>query len=186
MTAGEPSRYVAFLRGINVGGHTVKMPRLRALFVAMGFDMVESFIASGNVIFRSATGDGATIEATIEAALHDALGYAVPTHVRNAAHVHAIAHYDAFPGHDWADTDSQYVVFLRDEPSASVRRAVRGLESELDRLHVHGRELYWLCRTRLTESPLQAGALAKVLGEPGTSRNMNTVRRLAAKYAAGG
>ena len=57
-------RYVAFLRAINVGGHTVKMDRLRALFAELGHGGVETFIASGNVIFEAAGG-----EAALEAAL---------------------------------------------------------------------------------------------------------------------
>jgi len=47
------TRYIAFLRAINVGGHTVKMEHLRGIFESMGFSNVETFIASGNVIFAS-------------------------------------------------------------------------------------------------------------------------------------
>ena len=46
-------KFVAFLRAINVGGHLVKMDELRGLFEALGFSNVETFIASGNVIFDS-------------------------------------------------------------------------------------------------------------------------------------
>ena len=73
--AGAP-RYVAFLRAINVGGHTVKMDALRAHLAALGFADVQTFIASGNVLF-TAPGDPAALEAQIEAhlaatfALHD-------------------------------------------------------------------------------------------------------------------
>jgi len=51
-------RYVALLRGINLGGHTVKMDRLKKLFEELGLKNVETFIASGNVIFESAHGPG--------------------------------------------------------------------------------------------------------------------------------
>jgi uncharacterized protein (DUF1697 family) len=47
------SRFIAFLRAINVGGHTVKMDDLRQLFEALGFSGVETFIASGNVVFET-------------------------------------------------------------------------------------------------------------------------------------
>ena len=45
-------RYITFLRAINVGGHTVKMDRLREIFESLGFANVETFIASGNVVFE--------------------------------------------------------------------------------------------------------------------------------------
>jgi uncharacterized protein (DUF1697 family) len=56
------SRYIAFLRAINVGGHTVKMDILRQQFEALGFSNVETFIASGNVIFETMAKNGRTLE----------------------------------------------------------------------------------------------------------------------------
>ena len=70
-------KYVAFLRAINVGGHTVKMDHLRNLFESMGFANVETFIASGNVIFDSKTKSTAALEMEIENQLQAALGYEV-------------------------------------------------------------------------------------------------------------
>ena len=67
-------KYVAFLRAINVGGHTVKMEHLRILFEELGFENVETFIASGNVIFDSKTKSTKTLETKIEKHLRQALG----------------------------------------------------------------------------------------------------------------
>src|SRR5918993_4656593 len=75
-------KYVAFLRAINVGGHIVKMDLLRSLFESMGFANVETFIASGNVIFDSKTKSTAALEKKIEKQLHAALGYEVKTFLR--------------------------------------------------------------------------------------------------------
>ena len=61
-------RYVAFLRAINVGGHVVKMDRLRRIFESMRFRNVETFIASGNVIFEAA-GNADVLERRIEKGL---------------------------------------------------------------------------------------------------------------------
>ncbi|MBK7317116.1 MAG: DUF1697 domain-containing protein [Anaerolineales bacterium] len=68
------TRYFTFLRAINVGGHTVKMDVLRQLFESLGFSNVETFIASGNVIFEAKTADGKSLEKKIEKALKEALG----------------------------------------------------------------------------------------------------------------
>ena len=76
-------RYFALLRGINVGGHRVKMDRLRELVEALGFEHVETFIASGNVIFSSASRDVHTMEERIARQLQEALGYEVPTLIRS-------------------------------------------------------------------------------------------------------
>jgi hypothetical protein len=98
-------RHIAFLRAINVGGRIVKMDRLRALFSDMGFTGVETFIASGNVIFESRAG-AAALEKRIQQQLERALGYAVVTFVRSPAEVARVARLEPFskadlgaPGH---------------------------------------------------------------------------------------
>src|SRR3977135_1307431 len=89
-------KYVAFLRAINVGGHTVKMDYLRGLFEAMGFSNVETFIASGNVIFDSKSKTAKALETKIERALEDNLGYKVTTFIRSVAELAAVARYKPF------------------------------------------------------------------------------------------
>ena len=89
-------RYIAFLRAINVGGNNiVKMDRLRKFFEGEGFTNVETFIASGNVIFDGAGRTGG-LERAIEAMLKNALGYEVSTFVRTDAELRALAAHDAF------------------------------------------------------------------------------------------
>ena len=90
-------RYIAFLRAINVGGHTVKMDRLRQHFESLGFANVETFIASGNVVFETTAMDTAALETRIAAALHAALGYEVATFIRTEAELSGIAEYQPFP-----------------------------------------------------------------------------------------
>jgi uncharacterized protein (DUF1697 family) len=75
-----------------------------------------------------------------------------------------------------------YVGFLRESPSASARNQVRELTTAKDVLAVHGRELYWRCAVPSMESIISGAVLEKVLGQPATLRNVNTIRRLAAKY----
>ena len=90
-------RLIAFLRAINVGGHTVKMDYLRQLFESMGFTGIETFIASGNVIFTSQAADNpANLERAIESGLRLALGYEVATFIRTEAELAAIAAYSPF------------------------------------------------------------------------------------------
>ncbi len=72
-------RYVAFLRAINVGGHTVKMDYLRQVFESFGLSGVETFIASGNVVFEAPTADARALDEQIGQGLREALGYDVAT-----------------------------------------------------------------------------------------------------------
>ena len=88
------TRYIAFLRAINVGGHVVKMDALRGLFESLGFSNVETFIASGNVLFE--TNLNGNLEKKIESKLREALGYDVATFIRTDAELKAIANYKAF------------------------------------------------------------------------------------------
>jgi uncharacterized protein (DUF1697 family) len=91
-------RYIALLRGINVGGHQVKMDALRDHFAALGLANVGSYIQSGNIFFESDETDRAALRARIEAYLHDALGYAVPTCLRTVDEFASILARDPFAG----------------------------------------------------------------------------------------
>ena len=153
-------RLIAFLRAINVGGHTVTMERLRKEFEALGLKDVETFIASGNVIFTSRSADLAALEKKIEARLRASLGYEVATFVRTDAEVAAVAGYQPF----------------------AAARAVMTFKTETDDFRVKGREVYWLRKTRHSDSPFKYVSLEKKLKIRATFRGINTVARLAAKH----
>ena len=174
-------RHIAFLRGINVGGHRVKMDELRGLFEGLGFSSVSTFIASGNVVFESPDEDSAGLERQIEGHLEKELGYEVVTFIRSMAKLEVIAALEPFGA---ADPDhSMYVVFLHAPPDDEARRGLGDLRSAFDDFHVEGREIYWLCRGKLTESPAFDGGFAKAMGAtPTTMRKITTPRRMVAKY----
>lgn len=176
------TRYVAFLRAINVGGHTVKMDVLRSLFAELGFSQVATFIASGNVIFESRAADAQVLEEQIAQRLERALGYAVATFVRSAAELAAIARYEPFTPAERAGA-TLLIAFLPHPPDVQASQRVLALRTEIDDLHLYGREVYWLCRTRMSESVLSGAVLEKALALPATMRNSTTVYKLAARYA---
>lgn len=171
-------RYIAFLRAINVGGRVVKMDRLRKLFETMGFTGVETFIASGNVIFDSPSTDAAALEAGIEDSLRRAFGYEVGVFLRTAGEVKAAAAHGPF---DRADGCTVYVVFLKSRADKALTRKVLALQTGADEFHVRKREIYWMSRGSISKSPA-AVPFAKAFGALGTMRNITTVRKLAAKY----
>jgi uncharacterized protein (DUF1697 family) len=176
-------KYIAFLRAINVGGRVVKMDRLRALFEELNFTNVESFIASGNIIFDATAKNAATLETKIEAHLKSSLGYEVATCLRSPAEVAAAAANDPFNGeaaqHEKA---TLFVGFLKHAPEAAAVEKLMTRQTPTDAFHVAGREVYWLCRIPVNESKIANAMFEKVLGVPATFRNVTTVGKLAAKY----
>ena len=185
-------KYVAFLRAINVGGHTVKMDQLRSLFVGLGFSNVETFIASGNVIFDSNSKDKKAAEAKrvqkieqkIEKHLQAALNYEVATFVRAVSQLAAIAEHKAFSETQMAPPGSRvYIGFLADAPSAAVTNKLLSCATKVDDFHVHDREVYWLIRCGFSDSEFSGARLEKTLGMRVTVRNSTTIKKLAAKYS---
>ena|ERR1700730_171606 len=176
-------KYVAFLRAINVGGHTVKMDHLRLLFEGLGFSNVETFIASGNVIFNSTSKSTKALEKKIERCLHETLGYEVATFIRSTAELETIARYKPFRASELtAEGCVIYVGFLPDTPSDEAKQKLMSLSTKVDDFHVSGREVYWLCRTSFSESPFSGARLEKTFGMKATFRNSTPVRKIAAKY----
>jgi uncharacterized protein (DUF1697 family) len=178
-------RYIALLRAINVGGHTVKMDALKRHFEALGYTNVETFIASGNVIFDAPARKAGPLETTIEAALKAALGYEVVTFIRTPAELAAAAAHKAFADYDPAADDIMYVSFIKSPLDAAGLRALDGLKNPIDDFHHNAREIYWLRRRRVGESVFSGAQLERAIRGPATARNMTTVAKLAAKYPPG-
>ncbi len=176
------SRYVALLRAINVGGHVVKMDRLRTLFQELGFTDVETLIASGNVLFSSSARNAPALEEKIERQLQAALGYEVTTFIRTPGEMQAVAGFDPFPGLV-EEGHTLSVAFLKEHPGKPVVERLHGMRTDYDELRVHGRELYWLARGRSSDSTVWRTPMEKILGGPATSRNVTTVRKLAGKLS---
>lgn len=178
------TRYVAFLRAINVGGHVVKMDALRAHFESLRLSKVETFIASGNVIFESPTRDGASLEAEIEQRLRKKLGYEVATFLRTPSELAAVVAQQPFGAADPLDAGHALSVgFVKSAPDAGAHTKLQSHASDVDDFRIVGREVFWLCRVRISDSKFTGARLEKMLGSPVTFRNVTTVRKLAAKYA---
>jgi len=177
-------RYVAFLRGMNLGGRRIKNEQLRAEFEALGLSEVACFRASGNVVFASDEKNEAALSARIEDGLGEALGYDVPVYLRDEEELHAVAAQRPFaPATLRASRGKIQVVFLPAAPKAAARKRVLLLSTSEDRLDIDGRQLYWLPKGGLSESELDLDAVAAALG-PITIRTMGTVEQIAAKYLA--
>jgi uncharacterized protein (DUF1697 family) len=176
-------KYVAFLRAINVGGHTVKMDTLRGFFETLGFSNVETFIASGNVIFDATSESVKSLENRIETELYKSLGYKVTTFIRSTSEVAEIVQANPFPAPELdVQSPGLYIAFLADNPSDEAKQKLLAFATELDQFYVNGREIYWLCHTRMSDSAFSGALLEKTLGMQATLRNVTTLIKIASKY----
>ena len=177
-------RYIAFLRAINVGGrHAVKMDFLRRLFESLGFSNVETFIASGNVVFEAPSKNAQALEREIENGLREALGYEVATFIRTAAELAAVASYKPFSQSELDGAATLNIAFLADGLDDKSSQKLTALRTDIDDFHVHGREIYWLCRKSQSGSKISNAVLEKAVGQKSTLRGANTVKKMAAKYS---
>ena len=177
-------RYVAFLRALNVSGRVLRMDELRKIFVSAGFADVESFLASGNVVFSSKGTKGLDpgIEARLAKVLSASLSFEVPVFVRTVEELALIAAHRPFPERAVAAAPTFLVGFLSKTLDAEHVARLSELESAEDRFHARGRDFWWLSRHRQSDPAITGRALEKALGQPTTLRGINTILRMAARF----
>lgn len=170
-----PERTVALLRGINLGKRRVTNARLAELFELAGCRGVSTFRAAGNVLFDAGPGVG-----RIRAALEEGLGYEVAVYLRSATEMNRIATAPPFPDVEVAKPASLLVTFFDGVVPAGVEAA----SNEVDVLRADGRELYWLAGNGVAGTTLDWRPIEQLLPDPGTNRNITTVRALATRVSA--
>jgi len=173
------TKYIAFLRAINVGGHIVKMDRLRGLFESLGFSNVETFIASGNVIFETKEKSVSKLEKKIAAYLQKELGYEVDTFMRTMQELAGIGKHCPFEPKK--KDDNVYVAFLRAPLSAEKKSTLMAVKNKFNDFAALGSEIYWL-RLNKDDSIFLKSSLEKILKISTTVRNLSTVKNIIEKY----
>jgi uncharacterized protein (DUF1697 family) len=186
------SAFVAFLRGMNLGGRRITNEELREHFERLGFASVATFRASGNVVFEHGNGGSEAdkqreqLEGQIEKGLAGALGYEVPTFVRSADELCKIASEQPFPA---AAVDRSrgklQISLLAREPSERERAKVLSMATDEDALAFGPRELYWLPSGGISDSELDTDAIAGLLGSS-TMRTKGTIEAIAARFFRAG
>lgn len=179
-----PSRHVALLRGINVGGHNrVPMATLRELFVDAGAAAVTTYIQSGNVVFEAPAKRAGPIATQVRAAIARELGLEIPLVVRSAKAIAGVAR-----AHPFAElvAEPKYlmVAFLDATPSAAKVAGLDPTRSSVDRFEVRGPDVYLAFPNGSGRSKLDPAWLDRSLGVVSTWRNWLTVQKLAALSGA--
>lgn len=174
-------RYFAFLRAINVGGHTVTNAELLKIFAAAGVKRAETFIASGNVTFES-KGAAPALTKKLEVQLEKSLGYEVRTFLRTEKELAAIAEVRPFTAARHKSAKAFVVGFLEAPVTAAQKKIIAGFANPNDEFHAEGGEVYWLAQLGQSASPFFKVPFEKRIGAAATWRNMNTCQRLLTKY----
>ncbi len=119
---GMKEKYVAFLRGINVGGHRqVPMADLRNELAKLGFENITTVLNSGNIIFDTKVGDLKSIERTISAHLETYFNFPVPTIVRKAGTIYGLFHSNPFKNVKLTEDIRWYVSFLKSDTNTDMK-----------------------------------------------------------------
>ncbi|MGE7624902.1 DUF1697 domain-containing protein [Viridibacillus sp. NPDC096237] len=174
--------YIAFLRGINVGGHNkIKMAELKQMFEAMGFTRVETYIQSGNVLFESSEKEQ-FIRKYIEHRIEAVFGYAINVVLRTSTDLEQITKKSRFSKEAISNAEvsskgeSQYVALLLENPSTEAIERLSSFRIENEDFLIEGREIYLLFSNSIRNSKL-ANNLQK-LNVPATVRNWKTMNKL--------
>jgi uncharacterized protein (DUF1697 family) len=173
------TRFVAFLRAVNLGRRRVDMATAKKALEEIGLDEVASYVNSGNLIFTAA-GKAADHEVAIRARLEEQFGFEVTTFVRTAAQVRKLATEKPFgpiaPGH------THFVLLPLIAPTAKERKAIEAMSNDHDEVVVRAGDVHWLIRSRSTETTLGPKQWKDVLpGNPTTARNTTMLAKLIEK-----
>ncbi len=171
-------KYIALLRGINVGGNNrVEMARLKTLFESLGLTDVKTYINSGNVIFSTSKKDTMKLCSEIEKAIEKEFGFSVPTIVKSAEQLKVIA--EAIPSGAKNDGDMKCdVLFLWDEVNSPDVLNDLDVREGTDVVKYVPGALIWSVK----RSDINKSKLLKIVGTPFykkvTIRNCNTTRKI--------
>lgn len=173
-------RYVAFLRGINVGGSkTIKMHDLKEAFASIGFPDAKTILASGNVLFGAADADPRSLQARIEAGLARALGHEASVVVRGLDELRALADADPFVQVKTTPETRRYVTFLKQPAQRAARMRSTSPDGAFAIVRATPREVcssLELSPGRQTTELMSY--LEKELGSDVTTRNWNTIEKI--------
>ena len=170
---------ISMLRGVNVGGHNkIKMDALRALYTSLKLRDAQTYVQSGNVIFRTDERDIARLTKRIEDGIERKFGFRPDVILRTAAEMRDVVARNPFAKRRGIEPGKLLVTFLASDPPAEVREKVRQIKCDPEELRIEGRELYIYFPNGMGRSKLSTAKLEKTMSTPGTGRNWNSVTKM--------
>jgi uncharacterized protein (DUF1697 family) len=170
---------ISLLRGVNVGGHNkIKMEELRELYDSLGLRHAQTFIQSGNVVFRTDARDFTRLSKRIADAIEQRFAFRPGVILRTAADLRGVIAANPFASRRDLDPSRLLVYFLASEPPADARERLMRIETAPEELRMEGRELYIYYPNGMARPKVPWTFIEKTLQTSGTGRNWNTAGKL--------
>jgi uncharacterized protein (DUF1697 family) len=175
-------KYVAFLRGINVGGHhKVPMVELRKEMEKMHFENVVTLLNSGNIIFDAMAEELAHLEKLISGHLEKTFGFPIPTILRKSANIYGLLSADPFKNVLITKDIRLYVSFLRKDTEVDLPLPWTSDDDAFKILSISDKTILSVLDLSLSKTPKVMEALDRYFGTDITTRNWNTIKRIVKK-----
>lgn len=168
--------FIALLRGINVSGQKmIKMSDLKIHLQESGFTSIQTYIQSGNIIFRSDETDTNIIESLIKEKILQKYGFEVPTLVKTPEELIKVINDNPFRN---KDLESVYVTFLSQEPSEINIFQIKTFNYSPEELVISAKNIYLHCPDGYGKAKMNNNFIENKLKVPATTRNWKTVNKL--------
>lgn len=170
---------ICLLRGVNVGGHAkIKMDDLRKLFVSLKFQEPQTYVQSGNIIFKSSERDLTGTAVRIQQSIQKSFGCCPQVILRTPGELRAVIAANPFRKRKDIEPGKLLVFFLASDPAKDAAKSLAGLDIQPEELHLIGRELYIYFPNGAGKSKLPWARVDKALQTQGTGRNWNSVTKI--------
>jgi uncharacterized protein (DUF1697 family) len=170
---------ISLLRGVNVGGHhKIKMDALRALYESLGLRGAQTYVQSGNVVFKTQDRDLIRLSKKIEDAIERVFGFRPAVIVRTPSELRGAIARNPFAKRREIEPHRLIVIFLAGLPGPEARDKALKLKPDPEELRLDDREFYMYFPNGMARPKLTWLTVEKVLQMPGTGRNWNTVTKL--------
>jgi len=169
---------ISMLRGVNVGGHNkIRMDELRAVYASLGLHDPQTYVQSGNVVFRTDARDLVPLATKIEKAIERKFGFRPDVILRTTSDLRDVIAKNPFAARRGIDPRKLVITFLPVDPGPEARDKVLKMKPDPEEVRFDGWELYIYFPDGMGRSKL-VPALGKALKNAGTGRNWNTVTKL--------
>ncbi len=174
--------YVALLRGINVGGHhKVPMTELRQEMGKMGFENVSTLLNSGNIIFDGDSDQESKLEEKVAAHLEDVFGFSIPVLIRKAERIKELIENDPFENIEVTKDIRLYITFLTQKPEIEITLPWISEDESYRIIDIQDRAVCSVLDLSISRTTDAMNSLGKFFGDEITTRNWNTINRIAQK-----
>jgi len=171
--------YIAFLRGINVGGHhKVPMADLKIELQKLGSKNVVTILNSGNIIFEHTNKDAINLEQTISTHLKKAYNFPIPTIIRSAETIQQLLHKNPFKTIEINKDIRLYISFLKEDKEANIQLPWSSNDLSYKILNKENKNILSVLNLSLSKTTKAMAVLEKYYGKNITTRNWNTILRI--------